>query len=341
MNILFGGDEMNNSYRENRCINGFNKIYYGIPGCGKSFKISSALAYKDVFEQDSISLRVSAPVAQENIFRTTFYLDYTNSDFVGQIMPSVKNNNVIYEPILGPFTKALKRSLETDDMVYLVIEEINRGNAAAIFGDIFQLLDRHDKNLDLKGSKVGDSRYPITNTFIENALNLEKGNVIIPSNLSIIATMNTSDQGVFPLDTAFKRRWELERVVDDDKEYSIDEMIVPFTEYSWKDFRRIINGTIQKKSKDGTISVDKQLGRWFAKEDMLTTNENVYNRKALNKFVNNVLDYLYSDVCKFDKSDFFDEDMTFDDICRIIDSYQDDKIYDLELKILEEDEENR
>ena len=341
MNILFGGDEMNNSYRENRCINGFNKIYYGIPGCGKSFKISSALAYKDGFEQDSISLRVSAPVAQENIFRTTFYLDYTNSDFVGQIMPSVKNNNVIYEPILGPFTKALKRSLETDDMVYLVIEEINRGNAAAIFGDIFQLLDRHDKNLDLKGSKVGDSRYPITNTFIENALNLEKGNVIIPSNLSIIATMNTSDQGVFPLDTAFKRRWELERVVDDDKEYSIDEMIVPFTEYSWKDFRRIINGTIQKKSKDGTISVDKQLGRWFAKEDMLTTNENVYNRKALNKFVNNVLDYLYSDVCKFDKSDFFDEDMTLDDICRIIDSYQDDKIYDLELKILEEDEENR
>lgn len=59
-------------------------------------------------------------------------------------MPSVKNNNVIYELILGPFTKALKRSLETDDMVYLVIEEINRGNAAAIFGDIFQLLDRHD-----------------------------------------------------------------------------------------------------------------------------------------------------------------------------------------------------
>lgn len=298
---------------------GYNKIYYGIPGCGKSYKIENEIL-KDI--------------SKKNIFRTTFYLDYTNSDFIGQIMPVVKNENITYEHIPGPFTKALFRALETNDMVYLIIEEINRGNAAAIFGDIFQLLDRKEE---------GYSRYPITNEFIEKYILKNKhynikGNVIIPSNLTIIATMNTSDQGVFPLDTAFKRRWELERVVDDNDSYKIDSLMVPYTNHTWKEFREKVNQTIQSKSKDGTVSVDKQLGRWFVKENMLTTTDNIHNKQALNRFVNNVLDYLYSDVCKFDKEKFFDDDYSFDHICRIIDNYKENQIYNLELKIFDENE---
>lgn len=299
--------------------NAYNKIYYGIPGCGKSFKIDNEIL-------------INTP--KENIFRTTFYLDYTNSDFIGQIMPVINENNVIYDHIAGPFTKALSRALETNDTVYLIIEEINRGNAAAIFGDIFQLLDR---------KKEGFSNYPITNEFIEtyilknNHYNI-KNNVLIPSNLTILATMNTSDQGVFPLDTAFKRRWELERVIDANGSYDIDNLMVPYTNHTWKEFREKVNQAIQSKSKDGTVSVDKQLGRGFVKENMLTSSDNIHNKNALNRFVNNVLDYLYSDVCKFDKNKFFNEDYSFDHICRIIDNYKEDQTYDLELKIFEENE---
>lgn len=150
--------------------------------------------------------------------------------------------------------------------------------------------------------------------------------------------MNTSDQGVFPLDTAFKRRWELERVIDANGSYDIDNLMVPYTNHTWKEFREKVNQAIQSKSKDGTVSVDKQLGRWFVKENMLTSSDNIHNKNALNRFVNNVLDYLYSDVCKFDKNKFFNEDYSFDHICRIIDNYKEDQTYDLELKIFEENE---
>lgn len=110
-------------------IKGYNKIYYGIPGCGKSYYIENTVL-KDI-DKDN------------DVFRTTFYLDYSNSDFIGQIYPVVKDGNVTYEPKPGPFTKALERALRNPGrMIYLVIEEINRGNAAAIFGDTFQLLDR-------------------------------------------------------------------------------------------------------------------------------------------------------------------------------------------------------
>lgn len=107
---------------------GYNKIYYGIPGCGKSYHIENTVL-------DGVDKK-------NNVFRTTFYLDYSNSDFIGQIYPVVDGDKVKYEPIPGPFTKALERALTNkDEMIYLVIEEINRGNAAAIFGDTFQLLD--------------------------------------------------------------------------------------------------------------------------------------------------------------------------------------------------------
>lgn len=185
-------------------IKGYNKIYYGIPGCGKSYYIENTVL-KDV-DKDN------------DVFRTTFYLDYSNSDFIGQIYPVVKDGNVTYEPKPGPFTKALEQALRNPDrMIYLVIEEINRGNAAAIFGDIFQLLDRLKENRDDR--VVGDSEYPVANEFIEGyfekvnetleedeKIKFTKNKIFIPHNLTLLATMNTSDQNVFPLDTAFKRR---------------------------------------------------------------------------------------------------------------------------------------
>lgn len=135
--VHLGNISRNNMEKQSNSkdIKGYNKIYYGIPGCGKSYYIENTVL-KDV-DKDN------------DVFRTTFYLDYSNSDFIGQIYPVVKDRNVTYEPKPGPFTKALERALRNPGrMIYLVIEEINRGNAAAIFGDTFQLLDRLKDNRD-------------------------------------------------------------------------------------------------------------------------------------------------------------------------------------------------
>lgn len=152
---------------------GYNKIYYGIPGCGKSYYIENTVL-------DGVDKK-------NNVFRTTFYLDYSNSDFIGQIYPVVDDDDKVkYEPIPGPFTKALERALTNKgEMIYLVIEEINRGNAAAIFGDTFQLLDRLKENKN--GCVIGDSEYPISNAFIEDYLRKQgveftPGNIYIPHN---------------------------------------------------------------------------------------------------------------------------------------------------------------
>lgn len=293
---------------EGRSANGYNKIYYGIPGCGKSYKVSN---------------EVLSGVSSENIFRTTFFLDYTNSDFVGQLVPKTdKDKHVTYEPNFGPFSKALKRACETTDMVYLVIEEINRGNAAAIFGDLFQLLDRLDAQKVSKrndGSVVGDSEYPITNNFIEDYLHFEPGKVIIPSNLTIIATMNTSDQNVFPLDTAFKRRWDRECVIPNWKDAEVADLCIPYTDTTWRHFVDEINQCMTSEEANGTISEDKKIGPYFVDQSVLTAREarhdnTLENKEKLRKFVNNVVDYLYNDVTKFDHELMFAEKHSYESV---------------------------
>lgn len=306
---------------------GYNKIFYGIPGCGKSYHVENKVL-KDVNKKD-------------NVFRTTFYLDYSNSDFIGQIYPHVEDEKVTYEPIPGPFTKALERALSTDEMVYLVIEEINRGNAAAIFGDTFQLLDRLKKD-NPDGRLVGDSEYPISNAFIEgyfdkrnkdieksggvNKINFTKGRIIIPHNLTILATMNTSDQNVFPLDTAFKRRWDREKVVTEwSKVGDIKKMYIPCSSITWEQFATTINNKMLQESQSGDVAIseDKQMGPYFIHENMLSKVENTGTNDDLIAFVSNVLDYLYNDVTKFDHSILFDKNIISYDML-----YEKMRVYD-------------
>lgn len=306
---------------------GYNKIFYGIPGCGKSYHVENKVL-KDVNKKD-------------NVFRTTFYLDYSNSDFIGQIYPHVEDEKVTYEPIPGPFTKALERALSTDEMVYLVIEEINRGNAAAIFGDTFQLLDRLKKD-NPDGRLAGDSEYPISNAFIEgyfdkrnkdieksggvNKINFTKGRIIIPHNLTILATMNTSDQNVFPLDTAFKRRWDREKVVTEwSKVGDIKKMYIPCSSITWEQFATTINNKMLQESQSGDVAIseDKQMGPYFIHENMLSKVENTGTNDDLIAFVSNVLDYLYNDVTKFDHSILFDKNIISYDML-----YEKMRVYD-------------
>lgn len=281
-----------------RIKGGYDMIYYGVPGCGKSYLVNS-----ECCKDNSI------------VFRTTFHPEYSNSDFVGQIIPKLDNrNNVFYDFQEGPFSKALLSALVNPlKEVYLIIEELNRGNASSIFGDIFQLIDRDDDGK----SQYSIDNYSITKYLNDNGIkNFDK--IYLPSNLWIIATMNTSDQNVFTLDNAFQRRWRRNRIRN---EFPIDcelaTMKVPGSNYTWKEFVEEINEAILRRNPAGLNSEDKQIGVFFAtKRELVSEGENNIEQKEKN-FVEKVLLYVWDDVAKIDPSLWFDGDCRcFDDVVK-------------------------
>ena len=233
-------------------INGTNILLYGVPGSGKSWTIEHEYCKKGT-----------------NVERLVFHPDYTYSDFVGQILPNVaENGQVSYEFTPGPFTNILAEAYAHPYEEYvLIIEEINRGNAPAIFGEIFQLLDRKTETReDDNGFPVGTSEYAITNTNIAKIVYGDPNHKVrIPANLSIIGTMNTSDQNVFTLDTAFQRRWQM-RLIENDFE-TVDRKLADAeildTGITWEVFCTEINEIIVGNNVRMTSSEDKRLGAYF------------------------------------------------------------------------------
>ncbi|ELN9601495.1 AAA family ATPase, partial [Campylobacter coli] len=278
--------EINENLREK---GGENIILYGVPGSGKSHTI-----------------RIKYPQNEYIFEKLVFHPDYSYSDFVGQIMPIVKDEIVSYEFIPGPFTNILKKAYNNPSRKYvLVIDEINRGNAPAIFGEVFQLLDR---------DKDGNSNYAINNDNIAKIVyeGDAQRHIKIPSNLWIIATMNTSDQNVFTLDTAFQRRFSMQLIrnsfdknkeeFESEEKYNeyknfIDKKILN-TDVTWQKFCKTINSIISKSNNDINSMEDKRLGVFFVKTDDLESKE---------KFAHKVLKYLWDDVFKFDKDKLFNK----------------------------------
>lgn len=271
---------------------GQNLIVYGTPGCGKSYYVQNTLL-KDY--------------KADNCIRTTFFQDYTNTDFVGQILPVVDGEKVTYNFNPGPFSLALEKAIRTpNEKVALVIEELNRGSAASIFGDIFQLLDR----------KNGVSEYSIINVNIINYLK-EKfdgeytfKDIRLPSNLSIFATMNTSDQNVFTLDTAFKRRWKFKKLINKFEEnHSFKSKYIPGpigkADFTWEEVVNAINEYILEVA-DGLNSEDKQIGVYFIDEKgMREEKAKISTNEEIETFAYKVFEYLWDDVAKFSRSDWF------------------------------------
>ena len=276
------------------------QIFYGAPGTGKSCGIKRVLAGNNI--------------PNENIFRTTFHPDSDYSTFVGAYKPTmevvpryesstgtqVEEKRIAYNFIPQAFLNAYVRAYQTDENVYLIIEEINRGNCAQIFGDLFQLLDRGDD---------GKSDYSIKadtdiKTYLETALGSESegiknGELCLPSNLYILATMNTSDQSLFPIDSAFKRRWEWEYVPirNEAKGWVI---AADGQEWDWWEFLNAVN----EKIGSITDSEDKKLGYFFVKP----ADGHTITAKT---FVGKVLFYLWNDVFKdygFSDDEFQTED---------------------------------
>lgn len=286
---FMGGNEFIESYFDEHSVqigakgglNPVQKVYFGTPGGGKSRTVKDWLKARGV--------------KKEQIFRTTFHPDTDYASFVGSYKPIMKGDRILYEYVPQVFTEAYIaawNNLESKTEVYLVIEELNRGNCAQIFGDLFQLLDR----------KGGISEYPIKadrdlkqylltakddsgDSVLKNMDGIENGDLLLPSNFNIIATMNTSDQSLFPMDSAFKRRWDWEYVpIDYDNEASKFHITLRSgKKYDWMSFLDKVNERIV----DVTDSEDKQLGNFFIKESI---DEDGFKSK--------VLFYLWSEICK-------------------------------------------
>ena len=292
-----------------------NKIFYGTPGCGKSYHID----YK-ILGKDKDTKEYCGNYKKENIIRTTFYQYYSNTDFIGQILPKVtKNENgdsvVEYSFSPGPFTLALIQAIKNPTKkVALVIEEINRGNAPAIFGDIFQLLDRDNDGISEYGI-VNVSVLDYLNDYIFE-VNGEKKNYIfkeikLPGNMDIFATMNTSDQNVYTLDTAFVRRWDKEKIKNLFTDCEFADTNIPGMDYTWEEFVTAINNHIAKHLEDLQVNEDKQIGAFFVKKNLLGSTPE--------KFAYKVFDYLWSDVAKLDHEIFFNH---FDTLEALIKAYE-------------------
>lgn len=259
-------------------------MFYGAPGTGKSYSIRSLIrqSYPGFNECDD----------NPYVFRTTIYRDYSYFDFVGNIMPVTKDGKISYEFVPGIFTTALFTALRNQDRcidVYLILEEMSRGDIASIFGDIFQLLDRDD---------TGKSMYGINNKSIYEYLILNGAikpgyKIAIPKNLHIIGTVNTSDQNVNVIDTAFKRRFDFKYVgvepIKSNNNGYVNNFSINFTsanQYEWVKLYQAINHVIIN---DLGLAEDKQLGPFFLKDK---GNENLNREQVANK----LLHYLWQDV---------------------------------------------
>ena len=306
------------------------QIFYGAPGTGKSHEIKEK-------------------TKGESVIRTTFHPDSDYSTFVGAYKPTMddvdakvipvvlgesgtvfnknegtyKEKRIVYQFVMQAFLKAYlgawKKYAEADgdevDPQFLIIEEINRGNCAQIFGDLFQLLDRGDNGFSEYPIEAdNDLQREIERAFMEHkdyklkegvkinvegvledytsnygatlSEDIQSGRVLLlPPNLYIWATMNTSDQSLFPIDSAFKRRWSWEYVPIDyeNAESGKFEIIIGGEPHNWHEFLKAVNGKIKKV----TSSEDKQMGNFFIKDSV--------DEK---EFCDKVMFYLWSEVGK-------------------------------------------
>lgn len=364
-----GQDAMNKSVS-------IQKIFFGAPGTGKSFKVNSILPnediwsvsgeirkqlfldsgtakkahyaevldnkekFGDIWNVDELSVldeklsevnsvdNVSNPehsalqayikflkeYKYERVFRTTFHPDYDYAQFVGAYKPKKEGNAITYSFVSQVFAKAYAAAWKqyfaagnvstAGNQVYLVIEEINRGNCAQIFGDIFQLLDRDgegfsqysiDADCDFAEWLKEDSI--LKNIWSEYETKVGDGKLKLPPNLNILATMNTSDQSLFPMDSAFKRRFDWEYVPikyakdsDCGEDWNADKFAIDVSGsiYMWLDFLKKVNVDIDET----THSEDKQMGEFFIKpkrDDL---------KISFDEFRSKVLFYLWDSVYK-------------------------------------------
>lgn len=295
-----------------------NLIFFGAPGTGKSYTLNQeAERYFD----------------ETNTRRVTFHPDYTYAQFVGSYKPvpvldddDNPTNDIKYDFVPGPFLKTYVKAIQNpNENFLLIVEEINRANPAGVFGDIFQLLDRDANGESDYAIAVPEDmrlylqvRIPEFHTngnmngpkeFVEEEIRLKKATeeLKIPYNMYIWATMNSADQGVYPMDTAFKRRWSFRYMDIDGGEDQIEEYILPLGntghKVKWNDMRKAINKVLQ----NARINEDKFLGPFFIDPDLIDNGDSF-----VDAFKSKVLLYLIEDAAKTKKEKVFgDSSITY------------------------------
>lgn len=310
-----------------------NLIFFGAPGTGKSFQL------QELAEES---------FAEGNVRRVTFYPDYTYAQFVGCYKPFIEpkidnesdaseiryaSSEIEYRFIPGPFIDTYVDAIRHPEQNYLlIIEEINRANPAAVFGDVFQLLDRKEDGTSeysvvtsedlrwymfkqwksyLNGVKPEERNGVLYSLDDPEAKNLASS-ISLPPNMYIWATMNSADQGVFPMDTAFKRRWDFCYMGINDGCSELGRVAVPIGKpsrmVSWDALRRGINKVLL----DAGVNEDKLLGPFFISPSRLRDTAHFTQT-----FMDKVLLYLFEDAAKTKKSKVFsiEGNPTYSDIC--------------------------
>lgn len=311
-----------------KCIPPHQRIFFGAPGTGKSYKLNQE----------------ANRYFKKNYARVTFHPSYMYGNFVGSFKPFVKRlttldgelkrdddgntqEAITYQYVAGILLQQLVKAYKDTGQNYLlVIDEINRANVASVFGDVFQLLDRDSggySEYEITTSKELQDylKVELENVVLNDVLKARLGedfsSLVLPPNLYIWATMNSADQGVMPMDTAFRRRWDftyigVNEAADSNQakflgyEFKVDEN----NKANWDLFRRQIN---RKLSTLG-IPEDKLLGSYFIGKQILETKD---LDTITNAIKNKVLMYLYEDAAKPFRSLLFAEDKfnTYSTIC--------------------------
>lgn len=305
-----------------------NYLVFGAPGTGKSHLIKEL--QRKYFPD------------KEDYERVTFYANYSYANFVGTYKPKMNGKDIVYAYVPGPFTRILEKALKNPNKNYLlIVEEINRANPAAVFGDIFQLLDRKNGTSEYSINTSEDLKIYLAKSFYINFEQEEEkqlartdlfSDIVIPSNMYIWATMNSADQGVFPMDTAFKRRWNFYYISVDENEDKIKhvDFMAPDGEnkmvrVNWNALRKGINAKLS--GPNCKVNEDKLLGPFFISNEIMKTDIDTHlildNEKFINVFKNKVIMYLFEDAAKQKRSEVFsgcDESSKYTAICEAFDN---------------------
>jgi 5-methylcytosine-specific restriction endonuclease McrBC GTP-binding regulatory subunit McrB len=272
-------------------------VLFGSPGVGKSYLVEHTLLPE-----------LGVNPQSEDCIKAVFHPEYTYGDFMGKLVPYTRDKKPEYNYYEGHFLRALGRAYrailenpEAPAHVALVIDELNRGNSSAIFGAVFQLLDRDDagwsnyhvdisemeweglvRRIGIQTMVEADRKDRITYQFkgkthqnldeLLGPIRVRRSQIRIPGNLSIIATINTSDTSIYYMDAAFKRRWEWEFVDLDSKRLGSADVVFA-SRAEWESFVGKLNGFIRANSTHVRNLEDKQLGYWFIKSAPVTVSQ--------------------------------------------------------------------
>lgn len=286
-----------------------NYLVFGAPGTGKSFRLRER--QQEFFPEKGSCERI------------TVYAGYTYAGFVGTYKPKMEKEEIVYAFVPGPFTRTLVKALRHPEKNFLlIVEEINRANPAAVFGDVFQLLDREEGRSEYPVAASEDLCLYLAKEFVPEFDRMEEEEqeqvleccreIRIPSNMYIWATMNSADQGVFPLDTAFKRRWDYDYIgIDENAEKMADVcFLAPDGEgetvkVNWNRLREALNRKLAEKLR---VNEDKLLGPFFLSGEVLRTGEEnlaVDNGRFLHTLKSKVFMYLFEDAARQRRRELF------------------------------------